>query len=73
MKVYLNRQFKILKPYSVLSSSIEYCINKVSYIKGVKKIREEALIYLIELLDHNRIWVTKQELQFFLAAEENKL
>lgn len=73
MKLTINKRSKFSKPYYEFNSRSGLCLNKIMYIKGAKRLKEGSSIYLIELLDHNRIWVTKQELQSTLRDINNPL
>lgn len=48
-----------------LSSKIDYCSQQEGTIKGVKILRNQIKIYLIEFLNHNRIWTISEELALY--------
>jgi len=61
----INQKVIIIKLNYKINSEIQYYSNQVGVIKGIKKINKNIFIYLIEFLNHNRIWVMKQEFKFY--------
>lgn len=44
-----------------IGSKIQHYSGKIGTIAGIKILNNYMSIYLIEFMDHNRIWVTKKE------------
>lgn len=61
----INKKVIVTKLNCKINSEIQYYSNQVGLIKGIKKIDKNIFIYLIEFLNHNRIWVMKQEFEFY--------
>lgn len=60
----INKKIIVINLNYKISEEIQYYSNKRGVIKGIKKINENTCIYLIEFLNHNRIWLIKQEFKF---------
>lgn len=45
-----------------IGSKVQHYSGKIGTIAGVKIINHYIAIYLIEFMDHNRAWVTKEKL-----------
>jgi len=61
----INKKVIITKLNCNINSNIQYYSNQVGLIKGIKKMNQNIYLYLIEFLNHNRIWVMKQEFEFY--------
>lgn len=61
----INKKVIITELNCKINSDIQYYSNQLGLIKGIKKINKSIFIYLIEFLNHNRIWVIKQEFEFY--------
>ena len=62
--VYLmNQKVLIIKLDCKMNLEIQYYSLQIGIIKGIKKIRNNFTIYLIEFLNHNRIWAMEHELK----------
>lgn len=48
------------------ASRILYYSYKIGKIKGIKKLQNHITLYLVEFLDHNRIWFIRYELKFII-------
>jgi len=60
----INKKVIVTKLNCKINSNIQYYSNQVGLIKGIKKIDKNIFIYLIEFLNHNRVWLLKQEFEF---------
>lgn len=58
----IEEKIKTKELYYKIDLHRQYYSNKAGTIKGIKKLQHKILIYLIEFLDHNRIWVMHQEI-----------
>lgn len=65
MRSYIDKRAAITKIGCKINSNMQYYSGQTGSIKGVKKIKNYTLIYLIEFFDDNRIWSTKKEFQVF--------
>jgi len=61
----INKKVIVIKLKCKINSELQYYSNQVGLIKGIRKINSNIFIYLIEFLNHNRIWVMKQEFKFY--------
>lgn len=61
----INKKVIITKINCKINSDIQYYSNQVGIIKGLKKMNKNIFLYLIEFLNQNRIWVMKQEFEFY--------
>jgi len=61
----INKKVIITKLNCKINSNIQYYSNQAGLIKGIKKMNQNIFLYLIEFLNHNRIWVMKQEFEFY--------
>lgn len=59
--VFIKQHVTILKLDCKINSEMQSYLGKTGKIKGFKKLREQTIVYLIEFLDYNRVWVTEQE------------
>lgn len=64
MYSHINKKSKIVKIEYGISSVIQQCEGKTGVVKGIKKLEECNIAYLIEFLDDSRIWITEKELRF---------
>ena len=55
--VWINEETYSLKPQGIHSKKTS------GTIKGLKRHNESARLYLIEFLNHNRIWIIEKEIQ----------
>lgn len=60
---FINQKVLIMKFNCKIELDIHYYSLKIGVIKGIKKLRNNFTIYLIEFLNHNRIWVMAHELK----------
>lgn len=58
---FINQEVTITRFHCKINLEIQYYSNQKGIIKGIKKLKHNIFIYLIEFLNHNRIWVMKQE------------
>lgn len=66
LKHYLINQRVIIKHLeSKIELEIKHYSQHIGYIKGIKILEKGTFLYLIEFLNHNRIWVIDNELQSF--------
>lgn len=68
MNQFFNRKAKIIKVDQEISPEIQYYSRQIGIIKGIKQFNSHDLIYLIEFLDHCRIWATEKEIQILEQA-----
>ena len=61
----INQEVLIKKFNCKIDSDIHYYSQKRGTIKGIKKFNSHVTLYLIEFLNHNRIWVMAHELKSF--------
>lgn len=58
---FINQKVIIINFTCRTDSHIHYYVKQVGNIKGVKKLQNHITIYLIEFLNHNRIWIIPEE------------
>ena len=61
----INYKIKIKEFYCKTDSELQYYTHQIGTIKGVKQVKYKIFIYLVEFLNHNRIWATLQEFEFY--------
>lgn len=61
----INQQVRIIRFDCKINLEIQYYSNQIGVIKGIKKLKHNTFIYLVEFLNHNRIWAMIQELQCY--------
>lgn len=61
MNSFSKQYVKLANTGCGIYSKIKYYSGNVYAVKGIKRLSCHTSIYLIEFLDHNRAWVTKQE------------
>lgn len=62
--IYLIDQEVLITKFNCKTNlEIQYYSQQIGIIKGIKKLRNNFTIYLIEFLNHNRIWVVVNELK----------
>lgn len=59
----IDQEVIITKFNCKIDSDIQYYSQQMGIIKGIKKVKNHLSIYLIEFLNHNRIWVMAHELK----------
>lgn len=59
----INQKVVIIKLDCKMSLEVQYYSLQIGIIKGIKKLRNNFTIYLIEFLNHNRIWAMEHELK----------
>lgn len=59
-----NNKVLIQKLYCKINLNLQYYINNIGKLKGIKKNYSHESIYLIEFINGDRIWVLKKEFQF---------
>ena len=62
MNLFINKKIMVTKLHYKMNLNIYSCSKQVGTIKGVKKTWNKMNIYLIELLDHSRIWMIEKEI-----------
>lgn len=62
---FINQKVLIMKFNCKIELEIQCYSLKIGVIKGIKKLRNNFNIYLIEFLNHNRIWVMAHEIKSF--------
>ena len=63
----INQQVRTTRFDCKINLEIQYYSNQTGIIKGIKKLKHNTFIYLIEFLNHNRIWIMTQELQSYYS------
>lgn len=63
----INQQVRTTRFDCKINLDIQYYSNQTGIIKGIKKLKHNTFIYLIEFLNHNRIWIMTQELQSYYS------
>ena len=67
--LYMSNYYKIHERVIILQlkcradSEIQYYSQRTGSIQGIKKLNNHLIIYLIEFLNHNRIWVMVPEIE----------
>ena len=59
-----NKIIQIKEIHCTINVEMKYYYNQKGSITGIKSINNKENIYLIELLNHNKIWLFKQEFNF---------
>jgi len=59
----INQRVVIKNLKYTIDSKMDYFIQQSGYIKGIKTSQINPILYLIELLNYNRIWVVAQEVK----------
>jgi hypothetical protein len=62
MSLFINKKVIVTKMHCKINLNIYSFSKQIGVIKGVKKTWSRINIYLIELLDHSRIWMTEKEI-----------
>lgn len=57
----INKTIQIKEIHCTINLEIKYYSNQKGKITGIKSLNNQYYIYLIELLNHNKIWLLKQE------------
>ena len=60
----LNKIVQIREFHCKIHLEIKYYSSKKGQLKGIKVLENNIPIYLIEFINHNRIWALKQEFEF---------
>lgn len=63
----INQQVRTTRFDCKINLEIQYYSNQTGIIKGIKKLKHNTFIYLIEFLNYNRIWIMTQELQSYYS------
>lgn len=61
----INKKVIITTLNCKINSEIQYYSNQIGIIKGLKTINKNIILYLIEFLNHNRMWAMKQEFEYY--------
>lgn len=61
----MNQKVLIIKLDCKISLEVQYYSLQIGIIKGIKQLKNNFTIYLIEFLNHNRIWVMGHELKSY--------
>ena len=59
-----NNKVLIQNLYCKINLNLQYYINNIGKLKGIKKTHSCELIYLIEFINGDRIWVMETEFNF---------
>ena len=62
MNLFINKKIIVAKLHCKVNLNMYSYSRQVGTIKGVKKTWNKINIYLIELLDHSRIWMIEKEI-----------
>ncbi len=61
---YINKIVQIREFRCKIDLEIKYYSNKKGTLKGIKTLEKNTPIYLVEFINHNRIWAIRQEFEF---------
>jgi len=61
---HINKIVTIKEFHCKIDSELKYYSNRTGKIKGVKVLQNNITIYLIEFINHNRIWARREEIEF---------
>lgn len=60
----MNQIIQIKEFHCKIDLDIKYYSNQTGYVKGIKTLKNNQTIYLVEFFNHNRIWATSREVIF---------
>lgn len=62
-KILMGHKIKTKELQYKISPARQYYSNKEGIIQGIKTTQYKTDIYLVEFLNHNRIWITQEEIK----------